>query len=84
MGRSGGRDQRAQRERFALQDLLEGARSGRLGESTPPAYRFHRAPRWEALGGMPLADPADDGDDVYYLRVRQVNDSSGRGVRPFG
>ncbi len=69
--------------------LLEGARAGRLGKIASPAYRFHRAPRrwefdWEGAfedvapsewrlcrsGGAQEAGSAD----VYYLRVRQVND----------
>jgi hypothetical protein len=63
--------------RHALVELLDGARSGRLGEIDSPCYRFHRAPRWEELEwDAAFVDLASMGvgDDVYYLRVRQVND----------
>jgi hypothetical protein len=60
-----------------LTRLLEGARAGRLGKIASPAYRFHRAPRrWEFDWQGQLEDDARQGGaaDVYYLRVRQVND----------
>jgi hypothetical protein len=60
-----------------LKNLLEGARSGRLGKITSPCYRLHRAPRlWEYNWKASFEDrPEDSMDgDTYYLRVRQLND----------
>ncbi|MBN1247104.1 MAG: DUF3604 domain-containing protein [Anaerolineae bacterium] len=62
---------------YPLAALLAGARAGRLGKIDSPAYRFHRAPRWWELAWEgEFADAASTGDDadVYYLRVRQIND----------
>ncbi len=61
---------------FPVEALLEGARAGRLGKIDSPAYRFHRAPRWEELAWRGSFDDvtAPDDDAVYYLRVRQAND----------
>ncbi|MCU0521591.1 MAG: DUF3604 domain-containing protein [Anaerolineae bacterium] len=70
-------DLNGRRERYALRELLEGARSGRLGEIDSPCYRFHRAPLWRELewaGAFRDAVSGADGDDSYYLRVRQAND----------
>lgn len=59
---------------YPLAALLEGARAGRLGKIASPAYRFHRAPRpWEFEWRCDLEDAAAPGD-VYYARVRQLND----------
>jgi hypothetical protein len=61
--------------RFPVRHLLEGARAGRLGEIDSPAFRFHRAPRWEELEWRgSFADTEATPYDVYYLRVRQAND----------
>ncbi len=62
--------------RFALRDLMAGARAGRLGKIDSPAYRFHRAPRWWELDWRDTFEDraATDEDAVYYLRVRQAND----------
>jgi hypothetical protein len=54
--------------------LLEGARAGRLGKIASGAYRFHRAPlRWEFDWRGEFED-VGRGQDVYALRVRQLND----------
>jgi hypothetical protein len=59
---------------YPLTALLAGARAGRLGKIASPAYRFHRAPRpWELDWSFTLEDVGDRGD-VYYVRVRQLND----------
>jgi hypothetical protein len=59
---------------YPLSVLLEGARAGRLGKIASPAYRFHRAPRpWELDWRFALEDEGKPGD-VYYVRVRQLND----------
>ena len=60
-----------------LSSLLEGARSGRLGKISSPAYRLHRAPlRWEFDWQGEFLDSVleDGGGDIYYARVRQMND----------
>ena len=58
----------------SLAALLAGARAGRLGKIASPAYRFHRAPRlWEFDWRFKVEDAGAPGD-VYYVRVRQVND----------
>ena len=60
-----------------LARLLEGARAGRLGKHASPCYRFHRAPRrWEFDWQGEFEDLAEEAgqSDVYYARVRQVND----------
>jgi hypothetical protein len=63
-----------QRISYPLRALLQGARTGRLGKIASPAYRFHRAPpRWEFDWRFNLEDAGEPGD-VYYVRVRQVND----------
>jgi hypothetical protein len=63
------------RETHALCDLLQGARAGRLGKIDAPSYRFHRAPRWWELDWRgAFTDPEPGPADVYYLRVRQMND----------
>jgi hypothetical protein len=56
--------------------LREGALAGRLGEIDSPSYRFHRTPSWSALdwrGEFEDPRPSAARDEVYYLRVRQVN-----------
>jgi hypothetical protein len=56
--------------------LMQGALAGRLGEIDSPAYRFHRLPYWSELDWRnAFEDPQPSGgrDDVYYLRVRQIN-----------
>ncbi len=59
---------------YPLGALLEGARAGRLGKIASPAYRFHRAPRrWAFDWQFALEDTGEPGD-VYYIRVRQLND----------
>jgi hypothetical protein len=59
---------------YLLSTLLAGARAGRLGKIASPCYRFHRAPRpWEFDWRFTLEDTGAPGD-VYYVRVRQVND----------
>ncbi|MGC9347335.1 MAG: DUF3604 domain-containing protein [Anaerolineae bacterium] len=61
-------------EVLSLRRLLEGARAGRLGKIDAPSYRFHRAPEWWELdwqGGFVDTEPGPS--DVYYLRVRQMN-----------
>ena len=59
--------------RFPLTRLLAGARTGRLGGIDSPAYRFHRAPLpWEFEWVFSFEDEAE-GEDVYYVRVRQKN-----------
>ncbi|MGC9398099.1 MAG: DUF3604 domain-containing protein [Anaerolineae bacterium] len=59
---------------YPLSALLAGARAGRLGKIASPCYRFHRAPRpWEFDWRFTLEDTGAPGD-VYYVRVRQVND----------
>ncbi len=61
---------------YPVHYLVEGARAGRLGKIDSPAYRFHRAPRWDELAwqGAFEDDDAPDEDAVYTLRVRQSND----------
>lgn len=57
-----------------LDELLIGARSGRLGQIDSPAWRFHRAPRpeqWRWSGTW--IDHFQEACS-YYLRVRQAND----------
>jgi len=57
--------------------LLEGAQAGRLGKIGNAAYRLHRAPRrWEYDWRAELEDISSEPNrrDVYYLRVRQLND----------
>jgi len=56
--------------------LVQGALAGRLGEIDSPAYRFHRLPQWSELDWCDAFEdqqPSVGRDDVYYLRVRQVN-----------
>ena len=56
--------------------LMEGALAGRLGQIDSPAYRFHRMPLWSELDWTEVFDDSQTRagrDDVYYLRVRQVN-----------
>jgi hypothetical protein len=56
--------------------LMEGALAGRLGEIDSPAYRFHRMPRWSELDWCDVFEDQQASlgrDDVYYLRVRQIN-----------
>ena len=65
------------REVHTLADLRAGARAGRLGKIDSPSFRFHRAPAWGELAWQAAFEdpaPSRDGTDVYYLRVRQVND----------
>ena len=60
--------------RHSLEELLEGARTGRLGEIDSPAWRFHRAPlphHWKWSGTF---RDMKSGASSYYLRVRQLND----------
>jgi len=61
-----------------LARLRQGALVGDIEGWHSPAFRFHRAPReWEYRWTIDLADDEPgDGDprDVYYARVRQVND----------
>ncbi|MGD9001596.1 MAG: DUF3604 domain-containing protein [Anaerolineae bacterium] len=60
-----------------LARLLAGARAGRLGQIASAAYRFHRAPRrWEFdwRGQFEEVVQEAGAGDVYYLRVRQMND----------
>jgi hypothetical protein len=60
--------------RFPLRDLIAGARTGHLGGIDSPAFRFHRAPQFhEFHWNFNWTDQAD-GEDNYYLRVRQRND----------
>jgi hypothetical protein len=57
--------------------LLAGARAGRLGQIASAAYRFHRAPRrWEFDWRVQFKEVVRETDsgDVYYLRVRRMND----------
>jgi hypothetical protein len=57
--------------------LLEGARAGRLGKIGSAGYRFHRAPRrWEFDWQAQFEDAVEEAarGDVYYARVRQMND----------
>ena len=57
-------------------DAAEGALAGRLGQIDSPAYRFHRMPLWSELDWTEVFDDSQTRagrDDVYYLRVRQVN-----------
>jgi len=60
-----------------LAQLLQGARAGRLSKIASPSYRFHRAPRrWEFDWRGEFEDGVREAgrDDIYYLRVRQMND----------
>lgn len=59
---------------WPLAELLQGARSGRLGGAETASYRINRAPLphelcWETQLQAPTAD-----GDVFYVRVRQKND----------
>jgi hypothetical protein len=65
------------RVEFPLSHLLEGARASRLGKIASPCYRLHRAPRqWEFEWEGTFEDltSGGEGGDVYYARVRQMND----------
>jgi hypothetical protein len=60
-----------------LARLLEGAQAGQLGKIASPCYRFHRAPRrWEFDWHGECEDRVKEAEqgDVYYARVRQMND----------
>jgi hypothetical protein len=60
-----------------LAQLLEGARTGRMGKHASPCYRFHRAPRrWEFDWRGEFEDRTETAEqsDIYYARVRQMND----------
>ena len=59
---------------WSLESLIQGARSGHVGDIDSPAWRFHRAPlehEWHWSGEW-----IDEGnrDSSYYLRVRQRSD----------
>ena len=63
-------------QHFPLSALLAGARAGRSANIGSAGYRFHRAPEWWGLewrGDLLDADGTAPGD-VYFNRVRQVND----------
>jgi hypothetical protein len=65
------------RVNIPLARLLAGARAGRLGQIASAAYRFHRAPRrWEFDWRRQFKEIVRETSrrDVYYLRVRQMND----------
>lgn len=63
---------------ISLTELVEGSRSGRLGEIGSACYRFHRAPKPnECRWTIDHADAPGNGPeshDAYYVRVRQRND----------
>lgn len=61
-------------ERIPLEKLIKGARTGHLGGIDSPAYRFHRAPMPSEYEWNLSLDDKDDGQDFYYIRVRQKND----------
>lgn len=59
---------------FPLRDLINGARTGHLGGIDSPAFRLHRAPLLhEFHWNFNWTDDAE-GEDNYYIRVRQRND----------
>ncbi|MGY8718155.1 MAG: hypothetical protein ACKVI3_10285, partial [Verrucomicrobiia bacterium] len=59
---------------FPLRDLIAGARTGHLGGIDSPAYRFHRAPLLHEFHWAFNWTDQGDGEDNYYIRVRQRND----------
>jgi len=63
-----------QRVEHPVERLLEGARSGRLGDIDSPAWRFHRIPEPHEWNWSGEWTDHCEGEDSYYLRVRQRND----------
>lgn len=60
--------------RWPIEALVQGARTGQLGNIDSPAWRFHRAPlehQWHWTGAW--VDDSPSGAN-YYIRVRQRND----------
>lgn len=60
--------------RWPIEALIQGARTGQLGNIDSPAWRFHRAPlehQWHWSGTW--VDEGPSGAN-YYIRVRQRND----------
>lgn len=61
--------------RFPIKQLIEGARTGHLGDIDSPAFRLHRMPlEHEWQWDLSLEDRPGTDHDVYYVRVRQAND----------
>ncbi len=62
------------RVQWSIEELIQGARTGQLGDIDSPAWRFHRAPlehQWHWSGEW---IDEDEFNSSYYLRVRQRND----------
>ena len=63
------------RASHALGDLMTGARSGCLGHTDAPCWRFNRAASSDQLNwNFELADEEAMDEGFYYVRVRQTND----------
>ena len=64
------------RTEHRLANLMEGARSGSLGHTDAPSWRFNRAPAPEEWNwsGTWIDEDASGDESSYYLRVRQTND----------
>ena len=64
------------RVEHTLDELMLGARSGSLGQTVAPSWRFNRAPEpkeWNWT--FESVDEDDSGEEgCYYVRVRQTND----------
>ena len=63
-----------QQVEMPLSRLVEGARTGHLGGIDSPAYRFHRAPLPHEFNWSCQWSDRGEAGDVYYVRVRQLND----------
>lgn len=61
-------------EAMPLKRLIDGARTGHMGGIDSPAYRFHRAPLPHEFQWAFDWSDSGEGDDNYYIRVRQQND----------
>ncbi len=60
---------------FSVKQLLEGARTGHLGNIDSPAFRIHRMPvKHEWQWDVSFKDTKETEQDQYYVRVRQKND----------
>ena len=67
-------DLNGKKESMPLERLLAGARTGHLGGIDSPAYRFHKAPLPHEFHWSFDWTDHGEGEDNYYVRVRQQND----------